>query len=738
MRGAFLLRAAFAFAILAFAACAGASAPSVPSLVRVPHHVHGHAQVDVYSETVLHDAPAAYYRLDDSGSTAADDSGNGLNGTIGGSVTEGVPGLLLTSNDTAVSLPGQASAAGTVMVPSNSLLQPASAVSLEAWLRFPSAPATFTVPVAYGSDASYAPYDFYFSSGTKLSAQFDLNTGVLVVTSPTVLQPNATYHVVSTYDGTTGRLYLNGALAASVAKSGTIVNYQSRYGLAIGDDAGLSDPPFRGTADEVAVYAGTALSATQVQSHYNAGTNPSATPPPTPTPPPPGYDWTTMGYDIARSGYNPNEKTIGIGSFGTLHKLWQIAIYGEIGEPALASSVTRGSQTVNVLYAASAVGKIYALNASSGAVLWSKQLGVSHYRCGGQRYTFGSNGAPVIDRVTNRIYVPDGAARVHAFDLATGAEQPGWPVTIATQPGHNVIYAGLTYNPANGLLYAETSSTCDISPWYGRIVAISTSTATIVGTFYPTQGQSGGGIWGFGGASVDAASNNVFILTGNADTSHGGQQNAYYAEQVIELSPDVSTVLANNYPGLPPGGDDEDFGATPLLFTPPGCPPMLAAMNKAGMFFLYNRNSIGAGPTQAVQMSITTANGDFVGVPAYDPATNLVYVEQPATFGIYRPGVAAFALRSDCTINPTPFWAAQFGADGSQSQDDTLRSPITLANGVLYISDYQTAQTFAFNAMTGTQLWTQKLSGGGIVGPIVANGKLFVGSLGPYLTAWSP
>ncbi|MBV9699253.1 MAG: PQQ-binding-like beta-propeller repeat protein [Candidatus Eremiobacteraeota bacterium] len=725
-------------AIVVGGACSGASTPLFPSHAATAHRPRHAAQVDVYSETVLHDSPTAYYRLDDSGNTAADDSGNGLNGTVGGSVKEGAPGLLLTSSDTAMSFPGQASAAGTILVPSNSLLQPTSAVSLEAWLRFPSVPVNYTVPVAYGSDASYAPYDFYFSSG-KLSAQFDLNTGVLVVTSPSSLQPNITYYAVSTFDGATARLYLNGVQVASVAKSGTIVNYQPKYGLAIGDDAGLSDPAFLGTADEVAVYAGSALSAAQVQSHYNAGTNPSATPPPTPTPPPPGVDWTTMGYDLARSGYNPNEKTIGIGSFGAFHKIWQKAIGGEIGEPALASNVLRGSQAVNILYAGGFdTGKLYALNAASGATLWSKRLATANYHCGSHTYRFGPAGAPVIDRATNRVYVPDGAARVHAFDLATGVEASGWPITIAAPANHNFIYGGLTYNPANGMLYAETSSTCDISPWYGRIVAISTANATIVGTFYPTQGQSGGGIWGFGGASVDASTNNVFILTGNADTSHGQMQNAYYAEQVVELSADVNTVIANNYPGLPQGAGDEDFGATPLLFTPPGCGPLLAAMNKSGMFFLYNRNAIGAGPTQAIQMSITTDNGDFVGVPAYDPLTNLVYVEQPATFGIYRPGVAAFSMRSDCTINPMPFWAAHFGADGSQSQSDTLRSPITVANGVLYISDYQTAQTFAFNAMTGSQLWTQPLSGYGVVGPIVVNGKLYVGSWGTYLTAWSP
>lgn len=381
---------------------------------------------------------------------------------------------------------------------------------------------------------------------------------------------------------------------------------------------------------------------------------------------------------------------------------------------------------------------MYALNADTGAVIWTHQLGTVQYSCGSNQYTFGIAGAAAIDRSRNRVYVGDGAAQVHALDLTTGSEAPGWPITIASPASTNFIYSGLTYNPSNGMLYAETSSTCDISPWYGRIVAINGSSATISGTFYPTQGTSGGGIWGFGGASIDPVTNDVFVATGNADTTNGAQQNAFYAEQVVELTPNVSTVLANNYPGLPVGGDDLDFGATPLLFQPRGCPAMLAAINKGGMFFLYNRASITSGPVQAVQMSITSDNGDFIGVPAYDPVTNYVYVEQPATFGIYKPGVAAFSMQSNCTINPVPVWAAQFGADGALSNSDTPRSPISIANGVLYISDYVTAQTYAFDASSGAQLWTHSVPLGGIVGPIVANGRLYVAGDDGTIMAWGP
>ena len=688
-----------------------------------------------YPSVILGDAPTAYYALDDTGTAALDASGHAYNGTIGGAVAKGVSGLLPVSSDTAMTFPGTSGASGVVSIPANAAFQPLTNVSLEAWLRFTSIPSAYTVAVAYGTDSFYAPYALFFRANGQLVAQFYLSTGVLEVPSPTNLIANATYYAAATYDGTTGRLYVNGSQVAAVAKSGTLGNYVIGYGLTMGDDAGFSDPAFRGTLDEVALYAGKTLSATQVQNHYAAGTSIVATPTPAPTPTP-GVDWATMGFDVQRSGYNPSERTISTANVGGLHALWSAPyalLGGEIGEPVYASGVTIGTQAVNVLYAASGTGVVAAVNADTGVQIWSKQLGNVQYTCGTATYTFGADGTPVIDRSTNRLYVGDGQALVHALDLRTGAEAAGWPVTIAAPADHNFIYGALTLN--NGKLYAETSSTCDISPWYGRIVVIDTASATLGNTFYPTQGTSGGGIWGFGGASVDPATNDVYIATGNAD---GANQTAFYAEQVLGLSADVSTILGNSYATLP-ANPDADYGATPLLFQPPGCGALVAAVNKAGIFALWNRANISAGPTQTIQMSISSDNGDFVGVPAYDPVTNEVYVGLPSTFGIYKPGVGAFNMRSDCTLNPTPAWNAAFGADGAVlTSADTLRSPITIANGVLYVSDYVTGVSYAFDASSGAQLWSKTLAGKAPVGPIVVNGHLYTSDITGKINAWTP
>jgi outer membrane protein assembly factor BamB len=390
---------------------------------------------------------------------------------------------------------------------------------------------------------------------------------------------------------------------------------------------------------------------------------------------------------------------------------------------------------------------MYAINAATSAVVWKDAVPSQTYNCGGGSSSqFSIGETPAIDRAKKLLYFADGHNQVHAVDLASGKEATGWPIAIADYtPDQNFMHGGLTYNQVNGMLYAVTGSTCDISPWYGRIVAINTKGPSVSGRFFTmsgtsTQGASGGGIWGPGGASIDPSNNNVYVLTGNADTTHGAPQNAAYAEQVVELSPTLSTIIANNYPAnIPtgPGFDDFDFGATPLLFQPSGCPPLLAGVNKSGMFELWDRSTISSGPVQYIAMSVESDAASFVGVPAYDPVTGYVYVGMPANMGPYQAGLAAFSMASNCTLNTTPAWAASFGPDATKDHE-VKRSPISIANGVVYVSNYTGDTEYAFNASSGAQLWKTTLSSYGSIGTVIINGMVYVGAADGTITAWAP
>jgi DNA-binding beta-propeller fold protein YncE len=178
------------------------------------------------------------------------------------------------------------------------------------------------------------------------------------------------------------------------------------------------------------------------------------------------------------------------------------------------------------------------------------------------------------------------------MDLATGTEAPGWPVRHVFDRTQEHVYGGLNLNAANGQLYVTVASHCDFAPYHGKTVQIDVATHSIVKKWYPAgRVVSGGGIWGPGGAALDPATNHVFVATGNALTN---PEYYRYSEQVVELSADLH-VQGANYPGLQ--GYDVDFGATPILYQAPGCPPQVAAKNKSGVLVVYTRGHVGDGYT---------------------------------------------------------------------------------------------------------------------------------------------
>jgi hypothetical protein len=86
------------------------------------------------------------------------------------------------------------------------------------------------------------------------------------------------YHVVCVYDGSTGYVYVNGALLVSAASSGGYTPCNNNYPLTLGSRGNNNNPlkyPWKGNMSEFAFY-GSALSAGDVAAHYScATTNPT-------------------------------------------------------------------------------------------------------------------------------------------------------------------------------------------------------------------------------------------------------------------------------------------------------------------------------------------------------------------------------------------------------------------------------------------------------------------------------
>jgi outer membrane protein assembly factor BamB len=312
---------------------------------------------------------------------------------------------------------------------------------------------------------------------------------------------------------------------------------------------------------------------------------------------------------------------------------------------------------------------------------------------------------------------------VHAMDLATGVEQPGWPVLAVWHPTQDHVYGGLTMS--NGTIYVTSASHCDAAPYHGAVVAINVASHSAVNYFLPSGLLSGGGIWGPGGVSIDPANGHVFTATGNAI---GTPENHLYSEALVELTPSLGVV--NLFSPQPVGGDN-DFGATPILFQPTGCPSLLAAAKRKSGQLVIARE--GAERRTGYQIQIASGQDwQFNGIPAWDPQTQMLYIGNSSDSSAYEHGMVALQAHPNCSL--TPAWQDEVGPNL------TSVSPPTVAGGLVYYGDGPGNTEYAFNAATGAQLWNSEdtIDGGLYAAPMVANSELVVPAWDDNLYAFGP
>ncbi len=446
-----------------------------------------------------------------------------------------------------------------------------------------------------------------------------------------------------------------------------------------------------------------------------------------------GTDWPMIEHDPARTGAATAETAISTTTASSLALSWSTAVDGKVtAQPLYLKAVQVGGQAHDVVIAATASNSIYALDASSGAVLWRRNFGAQPSNCaipGG----FGVTAAPVIDRSSGRIYTVSDDGQLHAIALADGTDAAS-PLPLIANASTNKVWGGL--NLLGGTLYIATASDgCDTAPWRGTVYRIDVSGATPkpLGSFAIVPGipapNGGGGIWGYGGVSADPLSGDIFAATG-ADSNELYQQ---YADRMIAF--DSRLALLGSYgPPEPSTFDctgapcDLDFGATPLVFQPAGCPLLVAAGNKNGNLYLERATDLAASaaPLQTLPLNAphdSLGLGGVGGVPAWWSAGKMVFVSDggPGISGV-AAGVVGLDVQADCTLKV--HWSAAIGGNGQPN------STPTIANGVVFAGEGNGGAVHAFSAATGATLWTATPPGAAATyaAPSVADGKLFVGS----------
>jgi hypothetical protein len=182
-----------------------------------------------------------YWKLNEtSGSTAADSSGNGNTGTLVNAPawTPGkINGALRFDGVTQYVDCGNASS-----------LNPASQITLAAWINSSDGAARHTEEIIAKDNNVALQYFLRIQAGGQLI--FAISGSRL--TGTTTLKPGTWYFVAATYDGAQMKLYINGALEASVAKTGDMLD--NGVSVRIGARKYTTLLPFAGLLDEVQIY----------------------------------------------------------------------------------------------------------------------------------------------------------------------------------------------------------------------------------------------------------------------------------------------------------------------------------------------------------------------------------------------------------------------------------------------------------------------------------------------------
>ena len=512
-------------------------------------------------------------------------------------------------------------------------------------------------------------------------------------------------------------------------------------------------------------------------------------------------DVTTYHNDALRSGQNLTESVlttanVNPSSFGLLRKL---AVDGKVdAQPLVLAQWSIGGALHDVVFVATEHDSVYAFDADTGATLWQESMlaaGESPsdaHGCYQVTPEIGITATPVIDRAAGTIYLvamsKDSGGhyfqRLHALNLATGAERPGSPVTIAasvTATGAPAAVNGqIVFNPGSykersalllnrGTIYTSWASHCDEANYTGWIIAYDEATLQQTAIFNTNPSGNLSGIQGEAafwnsnsGPSADSAGN-IYAMTGNGafDTTLNAQgfpSGNDFGNAILKLTaPAAGTMTVLDYftmyNTVAESASDGDLGSGGLMLLPDqmdasGATRHLAiGAGKDRNLYLVDRDNMGkfnaADNSNAYQVltsalsyngnacassGLATASGEY-GAPVYFNGT--VY------FGGSDDVIRAYRLtQAKLPSAPTMQTGQAFcypGAPLSISANGTANAILwavgnSLTQGILHAYDANDLGTELYNSAQAAGGRDQFGPGSKFTPPTVANGKVFVGT----------
>ncbi|HVU52161.1 MAG TPA: hypothetical protein VHL80_15795 [Polyangia bacterium] len=444
-------------------------------------------------------------------------------------------------------------------------------------------------------------------------------------------------------------------------------------------------------------------------------------------------------------------------TFGALSKMgpdtgFQASFTGSMYASPLY--VENGPRGKGAFFAATTSNVVYALDETTGAVLWMHAIGeapaVTGAGCGNVK-PVGITSTPVIDPRTRTIFVAGGVGttqidrhEIHALSLDDGAERAGWPVNVsALQDPTGLAFNTVAQNQrsalslVNGVLYvAYGGHAGDCNTYHGWIVAVDTTSPTRVGAW--ATGGVGEGIWAAGGMASDGTS--VFAATGNRLPDGATHQDSEEIVRVTGLA-QVDRSTGVFYPASWRTMDQQDqdmASSSPVVLTVPGATPatIVAAASKDGHLFLLDPKNLGGMGAPLLDLRIATTDTIRSPLSAYvSPAGAHVLVNTLAG-GPCSPTVPSLASYIVTPTNPPKLdqaWCFASGSNGgaiATTSDGTHDPVVWVLNGGINAINGDVG-TLVYNGLNGPCLGAHAFSA-----PIAVKGRI-IASADNRLCSWS-
>ncbi len=374
----------------------------------------------------------------------------------------------------------------------------------------------------------------------------------------------------------------------------------------------------------------------------------------------------TAQYDNARTGANLLEtiltpQNVNVAQFGRIAFL---SVDGDVyAQPLYIPQLEiPGKGLRNVLFVATEEDSVYAFDADmpSTQPLWQisfldakkniSPVSARDVHCPFIEPDIGITSTPVIDLPSRTLYALARTRealngkwvfrqKLHALDLATGAEKLGGPVIIqATFQGHKSLlskgvieFDSLLENQRAALLLARDNvfitwaSSCDVGPYYGWVMSYDARTLKQTGVLNVSPSAKESGIWQADAGPAADSEGNIYLITGNGGftAASGGRD---YGDSVLKIALTPNGLAVRDY--FTPADQahlndtDGDFGSgSPVLLPDQPAPHshLLLAAGKSSKLYELDRDNLGhfhqGDDSNAVQ--VVPAGAQSFGAPAY-------------------------------------------------------------------------------------------------------------------------